>query len=155
MHPDETQMPFGDHLEELRTRVVWALLGPVPIAVAAFIFGDQILEFLIQPAEEQLRAAGQASRLLATGPAEVFIAYLKLSFVVAALAASPWILYQLWLFVAPGLYRSERKFVYLLIPSSAFLTVVGAVFLYTIMLPVMLGFLIRFSSGVATSSTPT
>lgn len=148
-------MPFGEHLDELRKRLIYALLGLVPIFVVALFFGGPILEFLIQPAEAQLRAAGQASRLQATGPAEVFIAYIKIALVLAILIGGPWIVYQAWLFVSPGLYRREKRFVYVLIPLSGILTASGMVFLYYAMLPVMLGFLITFSSQIAQTETPT
>ncbi len=145
---DSHMMPFGDHLDELRKRVVYALLGPVPLLVACLVFGPSILEFLIHPVEVQLRAAGLPSKLLATSPTETMVAYLKVALVVAVLGASPWVLYQAWLFVAPGLYGHEKRFAYLLIPMSAALTAAGAVFLYTVLLPVSLKFLIAFSAGL-------
>jgi len=148
-------MSFGEHLDELRKRLIHALLGLVPIFIVALVFGGPILEFLIVPAEEQLRAAGQASRLQATGPAEVFIAYIKVALVLSILVGGPWLIYQVWLFVSPGLYKNERRFVYVLMPLSAALTVVGMMFLYWVMLPVMLGFLITFSSNIAQTSAPT
>ena len=154
-HESFQTMSFGEHLDELRTRLIHALLGLVPIFVVALILGGPILEFLIQPAEDQLRAAGQASRLQATGPAEVFIAYIKIALVLSIIVGGPWLLYQAWLFVAPGLYQREKRFVYFLIPLSGVLTAAGMVFLYLVMLPVMLGFLITFSSNIAQTSTPT
>ena len=148
-------MSFGEHLDELRKRLIHALLGLLPIFVVALILGGPILEFLIIPAEEQLRAAGQASRLQATGPAEVFISYIKIAVVMAILVGGPWLLYQVWLFVSPGLYKREKRFAYVLIPLSSVLTAVGMVFLYMVMLPVMLGFLITFSSHIAQIQAPT
>jgi len=148
-------MSFGEHLDELRTRLIHALLGLVPIFVVALVLGGPILEFLIVPAEDQLRAAGQASRLQATGPAEVFIAYIKVALVLAILVGGPWIIFQVWKFVSPGLYRREKRFVYVLIPLSGILTAGGMVFLYYAMLPVMLGFLITFSSQIAQIDAPT
>lgn len=154
-HEEFQTMPFGEHLEELRTRLIYALLGLLPIFIVALILGGPILEFLLLPAEAQLRAAGQASRLQATGPAEVFIAYIKIALVLAILIGGPWIIYQAWRFVAPGLYLRERRFVYVLIPLSGVLTTAGMVFLYTLMLPIMLGFLITFSSQIAQTSPRT
>jgi sec-independent protein translocase protein TatC len=142
-------MSFGDHLEDLRRRLTWALLGPVPIIIVCFFYGDALLDFLLRPVEAELRAAGQPTRLLATSPIEPFAAYLKVSIVVGLLASGPWILYQAWLFIAPGLYRTERRFVYFLIPFSAVLTLLGAVFLYYVLLPVSLAFLIRFGAALA------
>ena len=148
-------MSFGEHLDELRKRLILAMLGLAPIFIVAIIMGGPLLEFLSQPAVDQLRAAGQASRLQATGPAEVFIAYIKIAVVLSILVGGPWILYQVWCFVSPGLYPRERRFAYVLVPFSGALTAIGMVFLYLVMLPIMLGFLITFSSNVAQISAPT
>lgn len=145
---DPNVMTFGDHLEELRRRLIFALLGPIPILVVALIYGGPLLAFVIRPLERQLAAAGQPVRMLATSPVEPFAAYLKVSAAAAILVAAPWIFYQAWLFVAPGLYRHERRFVYFLMPASAALTAVAMVFLYKLMLPVMLRFFIVFGSFI-------
>ncbi|RMH24751.1 MAG: preprotein translocase subunit TatC [Planctomycetota bacterium] len=145
---DQSVMSFGDHLEELRRRLIWALAGPVPILIAALAFGGPILAFLIAPLERQLAAAGQPVRLLATSPVEPFGAYLKVATAAAVLVSAPWILYQAWLFVAPGLYRSERRFVYVLMPLSAVMTAASMLFFYTAMLPVMLRFFIVFGAFI-------
>ena len=141
-------MSFGDHLEELRRRLIWALAGPVPILIVALAFGGPILAFLIHPLEVQLAAAGQPVRLLATSPVEPFGAYLKVALASAILVSAPWILYQGWLFVAPGLYRRERRFIYVLMPLSAVMTVAAMAFFYYAMLPVMLRFFIVFGSFI-------
>jgi len=155
-NPDAT-MSFGDHLEELRRRLIVALLGPVPIFIIALFFGGPLLELLLAPVEAALRAEGLPAKLLATSPAEPFLAYLKVGFVVALVFSAPWILYQAWLFVAPGLYTSERRFAHLLFPLSALLTATGLVFLYSVLLPVMLRFLIAFGvtlAGQAAATAP-
>lgn len=155
MTRDPHTMSFGDHLEELRRRLIFALLGPIPILIVCLIFGGQILEFIVHPLESQLRAAGQPVRLLATSPVESFGAYLKVGMGAAALISAPWILYQAWLFVAPGLYQKERRFVYFLLPASAGLTTTAFVFLYYLMLPVTLRFFIVFGSLVVQSHPTT
>jgi len=152
-------MSFGDHLEELRRRLIWGFVGPLPIFIICLIFGGPLLEFLVEPASAQLKAAGLPARMLATSPTEPFTAYLKVAMVVTLLFGAPWILYQVWLFVAPGLYSHERRFAYFLFPLSGLLTVTAAVFLYTVMLPVSLRFLILFGSMLiqspaATAPTP-
>lgn len=159
MDRDTSTMSFGDHLEDLRKRLFYALLGPIPILIVCLAFGGPILEFIVIPLETQLRASGQPVRLLATSPIESFGAYLKVAMAVAVLVSAPWILYQAWLFVAPGLYQNEKRFVYFLMPASAVLTATAMVFLYTVMLPVMLRFFIVFGSlmvqtNVATAPLP-
>ncbi|MFG0256360.1 MAG: twin-arginine translocase subunit TatC [Phycisphaerales bacterium JB043] len=139
-------MPLGDHLEELRKRLFYALLGPIPIVIVCLIFGAPLVELLVEPAREQLLAAGQPARLQATGPAETFGAYLKVSLIASILLSCPWIIYQFWLFIAPGLFAQEKRFVYFLIPLSGVLSALSVVFLYFVLLPISLRFLILFGS---------
>jgi len=103
-------MSFGDHLDDLRRRVLFAILGLVPLIILGLMVGGPVLELLTQPVIEAMREAGEPSGLLATGPMESFISYLKVAFGVALLLGLPWIFYQLWLFISPGLYSNERRF---------------------------------------------
>jgi len=155
MKPFDTTMSFGEHLDELRKRLVFALLGPLPIFIVALVFGGPLLDFLIAPAEEALRDAGLPAKLLATSPAEPFVAYLKVGAVAAIALSAPWILFQAWLFIAPGLYKNERRFAHLLFPLSGALTIAALAFLYTVLLPVTLRFFIAFGSTLATSDVAT
>ncbi len=148
-------MSFGDHLEELRKRLIWSILGIVPLFIVAFAFGRPVLQLLIAPAQEQLRAKGQATSLQATAPLETFGAVVQIALVITVLVGSPWLLYQLWLFVAPGLYRAERKFFYRLAPLSAALTASSVAFLYWVILPVVLAFFIGFGANVGGGPAPT
>ncbi len=154
-HQSGHPMSFGDHLEDLRKRVLLALIGLVPLIVVGFLIGGPLLEFLARPVIEAMREAGEPSGLLATGPLESFISYIKVSIGVALLLGLPWMLYQLWLFVSPGLYSNERRFVYFLIPLSFLLTLVSATFLYKVLLPISLYFLILFGSNIAKSPVDT
>ncbi len=147
-NPDQVVMSFGDHLDDLRKRLIYALLGLLPILVVALIFGDDLLALLIRPLEEQLLAAGLPPQLQALSPTETFLSVIKVALIAAILAGGPWILYQVWLFVAPGLYLEERRFVYFLVPFSIALTAAGVLFLYYVLLPLSLRFLILFSIGV-------
>lgn len=148
-------MSFGDHLEELRRRVIWSVVGIIPLFAAAFVFGRPILGVLIDPAREQLAQGGQVPTLLQTGPFETFGTVMHIAIVVTIVIGAPWILYQLWLFVAPGLYAHERRFVHILLPMSAVLAVVGVLFLYFVILPVVLQFFISFSNRVADTHVQT
>lgn len=141
-------MPLGDHLDELRRRLIWALAGLVPILCVCLGFGAQILEFLIHPVEQALEAQGFPGSLVAIGPAEAFSTYMEVGFIAAVVVGAPWILYQLWLFVAPGLYSSERRYVYLLLPLSSCLMMGALVFLYTLVLPLVLAFFVSFGSSL-------
>lgn len=141
-------MTFGDHLDELRRRLLLAAVGVAALFVVGLIFGSSILSLLTAPLIHALKAAGQATTLLATSPLEGFGAYVKVATVSAFIASMPWAIYQLWLFISPGLFIQERRFVYFLIPLSAALTVASAVFLYFVILPISLFFLISFGAGL-------
>ena len=138
------EMSFGDHLEELRSRVIIAIIVPLPLAILLFFFADKLREILIEPALVALEANGLPSHLQALGPAEVLTTNLKLSIIGAIVLSAPWILWQAWKFVEPGLYSHERRFVHFLIPGSFVLTLAGLALLYWVMLPLMLRVLISF-----------
>lgn len=147
-------MTFGDHLEELRKRLILAMLVPIPVLVVCLVFGGQLLEFMLRPMVNALTTAGATPTLIATSPFETFAAYFKVGFIVSLLISFPWILYQLWLFIAPGLYAQERRFVYFFIPLSSALTAIGSLFLYYFLLPVSLVFLIGFGQTIVQRPTP-
>ncbi|MCC6675910.1 MAG: twin-arginine translocase subunit TatC [Phycisphaerales bacterium] len=147
-------MSFGDHIEELRRRLLFGLLGAVPIFALAVYYGQSILEFLVLPVQNALRHEGQRPTLQATNVLETFFSYFKIAGIVTLLLAGPWLLWQLWKFVAPGLYQHERRFAYLLVPMSALLTILGIVFLYFIILPAMLKFFVHFGSEMGRPVTP-
>lgn len=149
---DPRAMSFGEHLEELRKRIIFALVGVVPIFVIALVFGSTLLQFVLEPAEQQLRAAGLPPRLIYTGPLELLGSWLKVAVVVTLVLGIPFIFFQLWLFVSPGLYEHEKRFVRFLLPLSVLLSLIGLAFLYFVMLPAMLSFLIKFG---ATMGAPT
>ena len=145
----ETIMPLGDHLEELRTRLLHAIYGLVPICITALAFGKQILNFLLQPLFDALDEAGFGAAQ-ATGPLETFGAYVKVSLIASVIIGGPWILWQGWKFIGPGLYDREKRFIYVLLPLSTLLTTAGVVFLYKVVVPSLLSFLLLFSADIGT-----
>ncbi|MEZ6235662.1 MAG: twin-arginine translocase subunit TatC [Phycisphaerales bacterium] len=146
--PDPNAMTFGEHLEELRRRVMFAIIGLVPIAAIALAIGIPVLEFMIRPVQEALRERNLPASLQATGPAETFGAYLRVSVAMTLVVGAPWVVYQLWLFVAPGLRRAEQRLAYFLIPFSGVLTSLGLVMMWFFMLPVVLAFFIGFGADI-------
>lgn len=148
-------MTLGEHLEDLRRRIILAVLGLAPIFILATLVGRQLLGVLIAPVQHALREQGLPAGLQATSPTETFFAYFKIATILTIIVGSPWVLYQAWLFVSPGLYRAERRFVHLLIPMSGILSALGVVFLYFVILPVVLVFFINFGSTIGQSTTPT
>ena len=141
-------MPLGEHLEELRTRLIHALLGIAPIMIGAFIVGRWVLERLIGPVQDALTRAGLPPALQATGPMETFASYMRVSFVITLIVSAPWVIWQAWRFVAPGLLRREKRFVRMLVPMSAFQSFLGVGFMYFVILPVVLSFFIGFGSDI-------
>ncbi len=140
-----SSMSFGDHLDELRKRVFLAVVVPVPLMLALFFFGGEIRTFLCEPLLRAMRANNIAAQLTVLSPTETMMMDLKISFILALVIAAPWVLWQLWRFVSPGLHDNEQRFVRLLLPGSGILALIGLTLLYYIMLPLMLKVLVGFS----------
>jgi sec-independent protein translocase protein TatC len=152
--PDLYKMSFGDHLEELRSRIMKALVAPLILLFPALYFGDTILAWLIRPVYDALAASDMPQRLQVLGPTEAFVAYFKVAIIAALVCTGPIIVWQAWKFVSPGLYMREKRFAYLLIPMSMVLTIVGVLFLYYVVLPLSLAMLIKFGQGITLGSPP-
>ena len=138
--------PITDHLAELRRRIFWVLITLLAFAVAAFAWAEQIFLFVMEPAVQALAERG--SRLQAIAPTETFFTYLKCALLAGLVGALPVIFWQIWAFVAPGLYESERRAVIPFVVISTALFVGGAVFGYTQVFPLVFQFLSGFSSDV-------
>ena len=149
--PTRFTMSFGDHLEELRRRVLWAMAAPIPLSVVVFIFKEPLIQWLCAPLMKVLEANELPRRMLVLGPAEALMTAIKLSLIGAVVLSAPWILLQGWKFIKPGLYHHERRFVHFLLPGSAILTAAGVALLYYIMLPLMLMVLVKFGTALLPS----
>lgn len=144
-------MSFGDHLEELRSAIIRALAGAVLAIVLALALGTDILQIIIRPLLNVQRANGMQPSLQALAPVAAFAAYLKIGFLAGLIVSMPWILYQAWSFVASGLYEKERRFVRWLLGPSVLLFIVGVLFLYFVVLPLVLQFFITFNRSFGMS----
>jgi sec-independent protein translocase protein TatC len=157
---DDKPMTFWEHLEELRTRLVRCILALFAGCVIAWEFHGRLLEFLKKPyAEAWLRAglAGDPS-LHQAAPAAGFVAYIKLALIGGAALASPVIFYQLWSFIAPGLYAREKKYVIPFVSLSSLLFVGGGFFGWKVAIPISFRYFLALSNeGTAggVSITPT
>jgi sec-independent protein translocase protein TatC len=137
------KMSFLEHLDELRKRIVNAAIAIGVGILISFTFIQKIYSFLMAPTMNQLPPG---SRLIYTEPGEAFSLYIQLSMIVGAIIASPFIMYQVWMFIAPGLYSNEKR---MAIPFVAFSTlgvVGGAVFNHYIMFPWMMHFFASFNT---------
>jgi len=217
--PLDTTMSLGDHLEELRGRLVLAITGLLIGTGISLSFGTRIIKFIERPytkvfqaneAKPQKKAkekrikliedlfnhtrqkladdpntpnigqeteefvykfcteilvalssdpnytsispsTGQISstrRLQILSPAAGFISYIKIALMAGLILSSPWVFYQIWMFVAAGLYAHEKKYVHSAVPFSAALFVIGALFFLFVVAPLTLGFLVKFNEGV-------
>ncbi len=148
--PDEqAKMPLIQHLEELRTRLLICFLAVGVGFVVSYFFSRQIFELLIRPWVNAM-PAGQPAKLIYTAPHEAFFVYMKVSFIAGTLLAIPVILWQLWGFVAPGLYAKEKKYVLPVMFCSCFCFVSGVAFGYLVVIPVAFRFFASFSSEYIT-----
>jgi sec-independent protein translocase protein TatC len=152
--PGETEethvrMGFGEHLEELRKRLMLAIAGSVIFVLICLYFMYDIPQMLLRPYQLALMAHGYPPFLGYSKPAELVITYLSIAVKAGLVLASPWIIYQLWLFVAAGLYERERRLVYKYIGPSAVLFMIGVAFFYFIVLPLTLNFFIGFNDTTA------
>lgn len=145
--PDDIQMSFGDHLEELRRRLINALIGVAVVCCGTLYYGAEIVLWLQRPLHHIQREVGLPAMTVGLGVSTGFSIYLKVSVIAAIIIASPWVIYQIWKFISAGLYESERRVVMLLAPFSAIMTTLGVLFAYYIMLPLCLAFLISFSTS--------
>ena len=136
-----------DHLVELRSRLLRAVAGLMLVFVALLPFANRLYGYLAQPLLDKLPNGGQ---LIAVEVASPFFAPVKLAFFVAVVVAMPWLLYQLWAFVAPGLYQRERRLAMPLLASALVLFYAGCAFAYFLVLPAVFGFLAGVTpAGVA------
>ncbi|MEN6426125.1 MAG: twin-arginine translocase subunit TatC [Phycisphaerales bacterium] len=219
LDPGQCTMSLGDHLEELRARLILAIMGLTIGVVVAMVFGTHILNFIkrpyvraisewlqktemprvkseislfaemffdtltarLDPNEPQIDpnriqfirsvsadtidawvkktrgATGDQTlptyaRLQTLAPAEAFVAYMKVSFIAGLILTSPWVFYQVWMFVAAGLYPAERKYVHTAVPFSTALFVIGALFFLFVIAPLTLNFFLGFGDLVGTAS---
>jgi len=143
---DASRMSFGDHLEELRKRVIYALVGLVITTILCFQFGDHIIGLLSAPYMAAMNNLDLDARMIQLNPAEGFMEYFKISLKFGIVFSAPWILYQIWAFIATGLYPHERKLVRLFAPASIVLFLLGASFMVVFALSPLMNFLIGVST---------
>ncbi len=141
---DDTQAPLLDHLIELRRRLLWSLAALVVAFGGCLYFARPILGFLVAP----LKAAGQVT-IINTAVTGGFIVELKVAFFAALMIAFPVIANQLWQFVAPGLYRKEKRALLPFLLATPVLFIAGASMAYFIAIPVALKFLLGFQGELA------
>jgi sec-independent protein translocase protein TatC len=127
------------HINELRIYLTRALIGLVLATILSFAFAQQLLEFLIAPYGDLLDVIS---------PTEGIETYFKVALVAGVILSMRWILYQLWQFIAPGLERNEKQYVYIFVPSATFLFLIGVAFAWLVLLPAAISFLSTFMADI-------
>ncbi|MFB3852991.1 MAG: twin-arginine translocase subunit TatC [Vicinamibacterales bacterium] len=141
------RMSFLEHLEELRRRIIYSLVALLGGFLISFLFIRRIFDFIMEPLYALLPKGGPlANTLVYSEPTEAFVLYLKMALLTGIMIAAPFILYQVWAFVAPGLYAREKKFAIPFIGLGSICFVLGAVFSHYVLFPWTWQFLASFST---------
>lgn len=131
------ELPFISHLVELRDRLIRAVFVVLVVFLALFSYSSELYSFLAKPLLVHMTNGGS---MIATDVASSFFTPLKLAIVTAIFISMPFILYQLWAFIAPGLYKHEKSLAFPLLVSSIFLFYLGMLFAYFVVFPLVFGF---------------
>lgn len=140
---EEDKIPLTEHLEELRTRLIRCFIAVGIGAAAAYGFKEVIFNILTQPLIEVLP---KGDTIVFTGLPEAFFTYLKVSLLAGLMLASPWIIFELWMFIAPGLYKKEKRMMMPAIFLSIIFFTGGALFGYFFVFPFGFKFFLGFTS---------
>jgi sec-independent protein translocase protein TatC len=150
----QARMSFGEHLDELRKRVVRALYGGlIGIGLCVYFMWD-IYRVVMRPYRLVALQYGLNDAFSTLKPQENFFTVLTLAIKAGLILTSPWIIFQLWQFVSAGLYKKEKRIVYRYVGPSALLFLIGVGFFYFIVLPLTLSFFVTFPQGSAASAPP-
>jgi len=146
---DEKRLPLTEHLAELRGRLFKIVLAWVFATALCWNFAEELFRFLLQPA---VAALGADAQLQAISPAEIFLTYLKCAVLAGLFLSLPVFFWQIWAFVAPGLYPNERNAIVPFVGISTALFAGGAVFGYFVVFPAMFQFFTSFDSDFVESA---
>ncbi len=150
---NDKKMPLLDHLIELRSRLIWSVAALLICFVVAYYFSGTIFDFLVKPLQ-QVASPGNPRRMIFTAPTEAFFTYVKVGFFTALFVSFPVIATQIWMFVAPGLYKHEKQAFLPFLAATPVLFLVGAAFLYYVILPFALRFFASFEVPAGEGQLP-
>jgi sec-independent protein translocase protein TatC len=151
-NPDDKKMPLLDHLIELRTRLIYSLVAFVVIFFGAFYFATPIFNFLVQPLAD-IWQGQEGRRLIFTALTEKFFTNVKVAAFTAAFIGFPFIATQIWLFVAPGLYRNEKQALLPFLVATPFMFFLGGALAYYFVFPTAWKFFLTFEQMAAGDAT--
>jgi sec-independent protein translocase protein TatC len=142
---DQDKIPFTSHLEELRKRLIFCFIAVAVGFVLSYGFKEKLFQILTRPLISVMQTG---DKLIFTGLPEAFFTYLKVAFLSGIILAAPVIFYQFWMFVAPGLYNKEKRFMAPIVFLSTFFFVGGAFFGYFVVFPYGFKFFLGFASEI-------
>jgi sec-independent protein translocase protein TatC len=143
---DEKKLPLTAHLQELRKRLIFSFIAVGVGFILCYAFADSIFSILAAPLTNELMPKGGS--LIFTGVAEAFFTYMKMALIAGIIVTSPFILYQIWAFVAPGLYQKEKKYVIPFVLGGSLFFVLGILFGYYVAIPVGFKFLLGYATDI-------
>ena len=148
------QSSFISHLTELRSRLNKSLLYLFLIFIVSYFFSEDIYNFLVTPYADAVKDDEKSRRMIFTALHETFITYLKVSFFTAIFISSPIILTQLWKFIAPGLYKDEKKALLPYLIATPTLFLLGGMLVYYLIMPLAIKFFLSFETSEAINTLP-
>ena len=145
---------FISHLVELRQRLINSFIFLFSFFVVCYFFSEEIYSFLVQPYADAVKDDNVNRRLIFTALQETFLTYLKVSFFAALFVSSPIILIQLWKFIAPGLYKNEKKAILPYLIATPILFLFGGMLVYYLIMPLAIKFFLSFEASSINSALP-
>ena len=154
MNEDKFEGGFVSHLTELRQRLIHSFIFLIIFFVICYFFSEYIYGFLVEPFAQAVKDDNSNRRLIFTALQETFLTYLKVSFFTAFFVTCPYILMQIWKFVAPGLYKHEKKAIMPYLILTPILFFLGGMLVYYLIMPLAIKFFLSFESTGASTNLP-
>ena len=154
MSHDENDSGFISHLAELRKRLINSFVFLIVFFVACYFFAEHLYGFLVEPFARAVRDDGTERRLIFTALQETFLTYLKVSFFTAFFVTCPFILMQIWKFIAPGLYKHEKVAILPYLVLTPILFFLGGMLVYYLIMPLAIKFFLSFESAGLSTNLP-
>ena len=151
---EESKAPLLEHLIELRQRLIYSAVSVVILFFISYYFASTLYDFLVRPLADVLEGMGGNRRLIFTALHEAFFTYIKVAFFAALFLAFPFISMQLWMFVAPGLYKSEKKTLMPFLIATPILFFLGGSLVYYFIFPLAWQFFLSFESVGGAGALP-
>ena len=154
MNQKTNKTSFADHLTELRSRLIKSFIYLFIFFIICYYFSENLYNFLLVPYVDAVKESGIDRRMIFTALHETFIAYLKVAFFAAFFISSPIILGQIWKFIAPGLYKNEKKALLPYLVATPILFLLGGMLVYFLIMPLAIKFFLTFETTGQSGNIP-